>query len=255
MHERIVTPDSYHSTHFPEKRQSKPLAPSFPCKRFLLSDRGFATLSCMRCVRHRAHTRSKKDGVFTVAFANLIDLMSHERFNGWKYFAVTPEFASRCRTRLLEKAQYDFPVSMFDELERIKMTPVGEQEFLELYKKRKAYDDEYGAAFGGVNLKGEEKAKQEKQLGVAKVELTLSSADRDRLDAMRQARAVVGEPYTREEYIAELILQDEQRYQEQVAALPCCGKCKSSLPQGCDGVFEGDRACWRTRQYREDLML
>ena len=53
------------------------------------------------------------------AFANLIDLMSHERFNGWKYFAVTPEFASRCRTRLLEKGQYDFPVSMFDELERI----------------------------------------------------------------------------------------------------------------------------------------
>ena len=103
--------------------------------------------------------------------------------------------------------------------------------------------------------KKEEKAKQEKQLGVAKVELTLSSADRDRLDAMRQARAVVGEPYTREEYIAELILQDEQRYQEQVAALTCCGKCKSSLPQGCDGVFEGDRACWRTRQYREDLML
>lgn len=37
-----------------------------------------------------------------------------------------------------------------------------EQEFLDLYKKRKAYDDEYGGAFGGgLNLKGEEKAKQE----------------------------------------------------------------------------------------------
>lgn len=69
------------------------------------------------------------------AFANLIDLMSHERFNGWKYFAVTPEFATRCRTRLLERGQYDFPVSMFDDLERIKMTPVGEPEFLELGKK------------------------------------------------------------------------------------------------------------------------
>ena len=35
-----------------------------------------------------------------------------------------------------------------------------EQEFLEIYKKRKAYDDEYGNAFGGnFNLKGEEKAK------------------------------------------------------------------------------------------------
>lgn len=69
------------------------------------------------------------------AFANLIDLMSHERFTGWKYFAVTPEFAARCRDRLLEKGQYDFPVSMFDELERIKMTPVSEQDFLELGKK------------------------------------------------------------------------------------------------------------------------
>jgi hypothetical protein len=69
------------------------------------------------------------------AFANLIDLMSHERFTGWKYFAVTPEFAARCRARLMEKGQYDFPVSMFDDLERIKMTPVREQEFLELGRK------------------------------------------------------------------------------------------------------------------------
>ena len=37
-----------------------------------------------------------------------------------------------------------------------------EQEFLDLYKKRKAYDDEFGGAFGaGLNLKGEEKAKQD----------------------------------------------------------------------------------------------
>jgi hypothetical protein len=69
------------------------------------------------------------------AFANLIDLMSHDRFTGWKYFAVTPEFEARCRSRLLEKEQYDFPVSMFDVLERIKMTPVREQEFLEMGRK------------------------------------------------------------------------------------------------------------------------
>ncbi len=37
-----------------------------------------------------------------------------------------------------------------------------EQEFLDLYKKRKAYDDEYGNAFGGgLNLKGEEKEKRD----------------------------------------------------------------------------------------------
>ncbi|MEN9573431.1 MAG: hypothetical protein RL514_1286 [Verrucomicrobiota bacterium] len=36
-----------------------------------------------------------------------------------------------------------------------------EQEFLDLYKKKKAYDDEFGGAFGQqLNLKGEEKEKQ-----------------------------------------------------------------------------------------------
>jgi hypothetical protein len=35
-----------------------------------------------------------------------------------------------------------------------------EQEFLDLFKKRKTYDDEFGGLFAG-NLKGEEKAKQE----------------------------------------------------------------------------------------------
>ncbi|MFW1654227.1 hypothetical protein ACEV92_22235 [Vibrio parahaemolyticus] len=104
-----------------------------------------------------------------------------------------------------------------------------------------------------AKLKAECEALEEKQ-GIAKVELELPATDRDRLDAMRQARAVVGEPYSREEYIAELIQQDEKRYQEQVAALGCCGKCKSPLPQGCEGVFEGDSECWRTRKFRE-LML
>ncbi|UTZ44662.1 hypothetical protein [Vibrio campbellii] len=104
-----------------------------------------------------------------------------------------------------------------------------------------------------AKLKAEREALVEKQ-GIAKVELELPVTDWDRLDAMRQARAVVGEPYSREEYIAELIQQDENRYQEQVAALGCCGKCKSPLPQGCEGVFEGDSECWRTRKFRE-LML
>lgn len=87
--------------------------------------------------------------------------------------------------------------------------------------------------------------------GQEKIDLTLASADRERLDRMCQLRAVVGEPYTREEYIAELIQQDETRYQAQVAALGCCGKCHSPLPDGCGDTFRGESACWRTRQYRE----
>lgn len=98
------------------------------------------------------------------------------------------------------------------------------------------------------------RTEQEEKSGLATIELTLRAADRERLDTMCQLRAVVNEPYSREEYIAELVEQDEKRYQEQVAALGCCGKCKSPLPQGCEGLFQGDSECWRTRDYRE-LML
>lgn len=98
------------------------------------------------------------------------------------------------------------------------------------------------------------RTEQEEKSGLATIELTLRAADRDRLDAMRKARAVVGEPYTREEYISELLQQDEEKYKEQIAALGCCGKCKLPLPQGCEGLFDGDSACWRTRQYREIML-
>ncbi|EOW9487995.1 hypothetical protein ACOCGL_003461 [Vibrio cholerae] len=98
------------------------------------------------------------------------------------------------------------------------------------------------------------RTEQEEKSGLATIELALRAADRERLDTMCQLRAVVNEPYSREEYIAELVEQDEKRYQEQVAALGCCGKCKSPLPQGCEGLFQGDSECWRTRDYRE-LML
>lgn len=69
------------------------------------------------------------------AFFNLIMLMSHEQFTGWKYFAVTPEFSQKCRNRLQEREQFDFPVDEFDALERIKMSPVAEKDFLQLGHK------------------------------------------------------------------------------------------------------------------------
>lgn len=92
---------------------------------------------------------------------------------------------------------------------------------------------------------------QEQRHGAVVIEIKLTLADRERLDNMCMLRAVTGDPYQREEYIAELILNDERRYQEQVAALGCCGKCKSPLPSGCDDLFKGDSDCYRSRQYRE----
>lgn len=92
------------------------------------------------------------------AFGNLLTLMSHERFTGWKYFAVTPEFTARCRERLEDKFQYDFPIEEFDDLERIKMVPVGQQEFLELGKRVRhvhgmAYDWDAGDDFDDGTLR------------------------------------------------------------------------------------------------------
>lgn len=63
-----------------------------------------------------------------------------------------------------ELLDYNLRFSMTANMMRMQMAGFEptEQEFLELFKKRKAYDDEFGGAFGGgLNLKGEEKAKQD----------------------------------------------------------------------------------------------
>lgn len=69
------------------------------------------------------------------SFQNLLRLMDNSQFSGWKYFAVTPEFATKCRNRLREKQIYDFPVKHFDDLPRIKMDPVDHKEFFLLAQR------------------------------------------------------------------------------------------------------------------------
>ncbi|WP_102394935.1 hypothetical protein [Enterovibrio norvegicus] len=120
-------------------------------------------------------------------------------------------------------------------------------------KEKRRADDRRRKANQRAREKAAANAKAN-QFGAENVTLTFTHADRERLDDMRQKRAVAGEPYTREEYIAELIQQDAERYQAQVAALGCCGKCKSPLPAGCGDTFRGDGECWRTWQHKE-LML
>lgn len=63
-----------------------------------------------------------------------------------------------------EMLDYNLRFSMTANMMRMQMAGFEptEQEFLALFKQRKAYDDEFGGAFGGgLNLKGEEKAKQD----------------------------------------------------------------------------------------------
>lgn len=97
-------------------------------------------------------------------------------------------------------------------------------------------------------------AKRREVLGIERVEIELSKKARDELEFLRHARGQIGDPYLVGEYISELIMNDAQRYQEQVAALGCCGKCKNPLPQGCDGLFDGDSDCLRFKN-RKELML
>ncbi len=63
-----------------------------------------------------------------------------------------------------ELLDYNLRFSMTANVMRMQMAGFepSEQEFLELFKKRKAYDDEFGLGGfgGGLNLKGEEKEKQ-----------------------------------------------------------------------------------------------
>src|SRR5439155_1239226 len=68
-----------------------------------------------------------------------------------------------------ELLDYNLRFSMTANMMRMQMAGFepNEQEFLDIFKMRKAYDDQYGSMFGPLNLKGDEKEKQktaEKQL-------------------------------------------------------------------------------------------
>lgn len=66
------------------------------------------------------------------AFVNLFRLFSGERFGGMSYFAVTPDFAEKCRNRIYAKMAYDFPVDRFDRLARYEVAPIRKADFLRL---------------------------------------------------------------------------------------------------------------------------
>lgn len=78
------------------------------------------------------------------AFVNLFRFFAGDRFPGMSYFAVTPEFAVKCRNRLLERFVYDFPTEEFDTLARFRMEPISREQFAELARKVRVV---HGAAY------------------------------------------------------------------------------------------------------------
>lgn len=94
----------------------------------------------------------------------------------------------------------------------------------------------------------EEQRKRQAALGIKRVEVALSTRERETLETLRRARAGSGEPYSADEYISTLLRRDWERWQQQQAelAVQTCPNCECALPEGCGGVFKGEAACWLT---------
>ncbi|MEI4974831.1 hypothetical protein U1437_11080 [Aeromonas caviae] len=97
------------------------------------------------------------------------------------------------------------------------------------------------------------KRKQEQRarraaLGIKRVEVALSTREREQLETLRRARAGSGEPYSADEYISTLLRRDWERWQQQQAELAAqaCQHCGNQLPGGCAGTFKGATTCWHT---------
>ncbi|MGU5888117.1 hypothetical protein [Aeromonas hydrophila] len=86
-------------------------------------------------------------------------------------------------------------------------------------------------------------------MGIKRVEVALSTRERDQLETLRRARAGSGEPYSADEYISTLIRRDWERWLEQEAELKqqTCQHCNCALPKGCGGAFKGQTECWHTQ--------
>ena len=85
-------------------------------------------------------------------------------------------------------------------------------------------------------------------LGIKRVEVVLSTREREQLEHLCRARAGSGEPYSADEYISTLLRRDWERWQQQQAELAAqaCQHCGNPLPGGCTGAFKGEAACWHT---------
>jgi hypothetical protein len=69
------------------------------------------------------------------ALINLFRFFAGDRFPGMSYFAVTPDFAAKCKKELLRRGVYEFDYRRFDALPFFELEPVTEKEFLELAGK------------------------------------------------------------------------------------------------------------------------
>lgn len=80
-----------------------------------------------------------------MAFQNLFQFFAGQQFQGMSFFAVTPEFVSKCRNRLISKGRWDYDYAQLDALSTFEMSPLELSQLQELTIKIK---DFHGIAYG-----------------------------------------------------------------------------------------------------------
>ena len=93
-----------------------------------------------------------------MAFHNLFRFFAGERFPGRAYFAVTPDFAQKCKKELLGRGVYDFDYRSFDHLPYFRLDPIDVDDVQVLAKRIRevhasAYDWSAEDSVGDAELK------------------------------------------------------------------------------------------------------
>lgn len=123
--------------------------------------------------------------------------------------------------------------------------------------RRRVSDADRRAKSAARQRRFRERARQATAEAGAVIPVTLQTVELERLNELCKARAVIGDPYSHDEFISTLIARDWERLQQQLSELEQrgpCKKCGSPLPAGCEGLFKGEAACYLTAEHRE-LML
>jgi len=69
------------------------------------------------------------------AFWNLFEFYSGKQYPGMSFYAVTPDFAQKCKDLLLDKDRWDFDYSRFEKLPTFQMSPLDVEELTDLAMK------------------------------------------------------------------------------------------------------------------------
>lgn len=107
----------------------------------------------------------------------------------------------------------------------------------------------------------ERKAKQRKQqkaLGITRVEITLSNGTREKLEKLCNETARPGEePWDKDELINRLILSADERHErcKSEMANRQCHRCLKPFPEHCDGLFKGDATCFLTKDFKSKFYV